>query len=373
MAKNGKSGGNGGGNGGNGGNRSMFKLNSGSGNNSHSLSSSSSSNSVKVFKFDNHKNSIVNSIANSNSNSSGNKVFKLNGNNSNSNHNILSFNSNKNNSNSNKFFNNKKDDCHDGKCFSKHCHNGYCYPSWYSYCHSYPSYPCYGHLTTIPLVAFAYEPLHCNYVVVPGDSYYSIAFKEYGTSLTAKHIAAFNGLGLGGGLTPGLILNLPSVSPSGALTPSGAPIADALRMSPVNANAMLPAGPMMVGGPVGPMAGPMAPMTGPVGPTSTTAGSTPVAPANMTAPRPKITVGSMLQADGQTFGDKPGLARLVIGGVALKIEVIEWLGSAVKIRLPQLELAGPSSADIEILRADGSLAAKTPVELVSATEVALAQ
>lgn len=391
LAKKGNSGGNAGGNGGN---RSAFKLNTSNGNSNISRSlSSSSSNSNKLFKFNGNGNGNNNSLSkvlklNGNNNGSSQQLFKSNGNNGNKNNNIFSNNSNKKinisqllsgnkNDSGNKFFT-KKDFCFDGKCFPKHCHDGCCYPHWYHYCHSYPSYPCYGHISTI-VVGVGYEPLHCNYVVLPGDTLYGIAFMEYGTSVTAKDIAAFNRLGLGAGLTPGLILNLPSISPSGALNPSGAPIADALRLSPVNANAMRPAGPMIVGGPVGPMtstAGPMAgptgpigPVSGPAGPMTPNAGTSPVAP--QTAPRPTMMAGSSLQVDGQVFGDKPGMARLLIGGKALQIDVLEWFSSAIKIRLPQVVLTGPSSAEIEILRADGSLAAKTPVELVPATGVAL--
>ena len=97
---------------------------------------------------------------------------------------------------------------------------------------------------------------------------------------------------------------------------------------------------------------------------------TPIGPA-VEAPRPKVTVGSTLLVDGQTFGDKPGVARLRVGAAALKIEVIEWAGSSVKIRLPQLDLASATNADIEVVRADGSLASKTGIELSAATEVAL--
>jgi hypothetical protein len=383
----------------------MFKLNSGSGNNSRSLSSSSSSssNSNKLFKFksnngnsngssngtfssrvlklDGNKNGNSQPLFKSNGNKN-NTIFSNNSNNSNKKIGIFSNNGNKDGNklfSGNKLFHkNDNHDHHISKLFSKHCHNGFCYPKHYHYCHSYPSYPCYGHLTSIPLVALAYEPLHSNYVVMPGDTLYTIAFNEYGTSLPAKHIAAFNGIGPGSSLIAGRILNLPSISPSGVLTPSGAPIADVLRTSPIDANAMRPAGPM-VGGPVSPMAGrsgplsgPAGPVAGPVGPMGPTASGSPVAPQNMSAPRPQIAVGSMLQVDGQTFGDKPGMARLLVGGVALKIDIVEWFGSAIKIRMPMLDLAGPSSGEIEILRADGSLAAKTPVELVSPTAMAQA-
>jgi hypothetical protein len=35
----------------------------------------------------------------------------------------------------------------------------------------------------------------------------------------------------------------------------------------------------------------------------------------------------------------------------------------VKVRLPQIEIAGVTPAEIEVIRGDGSLAAKSPVDL----------
>jgi hypothetical protein len=42
----------------------------------------------------------------------------------------------------------------------------------------------------------------------------------------------------------------------------------------------------------------------------------------------------------------------------------------VKIRLPNLDLDSTMKADIEVVRADGSLASRTPVELSAASVVA---
>ncbi len=82
-------------------------------------------------------------------------------------------------------------------------------------------------------------------------------------------------------------------------------------------------------------------------------------------PRTKVAVGSSLLVDGQTFGEKTGVARLRISGFALPIDVIEWTNSAVKIHLPKADVTSGTKADIEVVRADGSLASKTAVELVS--------
>jgi hypothetical protein len=55
-----------------------------------------------------------------------------------------------------------------------------------------------------------------------------------------------------------------------------------------------------------------------------------------------------------------------VGGLSLPIEVLEWTNSSAKIRLPEVELTGAMKAEIEVLRADGSVASKSAVELTSA-------
>ncbi len=188
----------------------------------------------------------------------------------------------------------------------------------------------------------AFEPFHSSYVVLPGDSFYEVSLKEYGTSANARFIAQFNNMPQSAALVLGQTLMLPSISANGMLTQSRAPAAESLQGTITNNFGMANNG-------LGNLA--------------------PVAEAS----RPKVTVGSMLLVDGQSFGDKPGVARLRVGAAALKIEVIEWTGSSVKIRLPQLDLASATNADIEVVRADGSLASKTGIELNAAIDVALTQ
>ncbi len=232
--------------------------------------------------------------------------------------------------------------CYDGHCYSNYkCYSNYCYPSYGCYSYYGCVHPVYG--------CQAYEPFHCNYYVLPGDSCYTISLKEYGTSSNANYIAQYNRLPINAALVPGQQLMLPSISAIGTLGASNAPAA-------------------------------MADFTGTIG----TAFSAPVnttpsfampasftSPASITAPaveqpRTKIAVGSTLLVDGQAFGDKPGVARLRVSGLSLPVEVLEWSTGSVKIRLPQVELASATVGDIEVLRADGSLASRTAVELTTA-------
>jgi hypothetical protein len=83
---------------------------------------------------------------------------------------------------------------------------------------------------------------------------------------------------------------------------------------------------------------------------------------------PKVTVGSTLVLEGQELGSEQGVSRLRVSGLSLPIEVLEWSASSATVRLPKVELAGALKAEIEVLRADGSLASKTGIELTSAAE-----
>jgi hypothetical protein len=202
-----------------------------------------------------------------------------------------------------------------------------------------------------------YEPFHSSYVVLPGDSFYTVSLKEYGTSANARHIARFNNLPQNSALVLGRTLMLPSISPNGTLSMSRAPAAESLQgtfnngVSGYNPN----------------FTGPTSGVTNNfVAKTTTTTATTPIVEES----RPKVTVGSTLLVDGQSFGDKQGAARLRVSGLSLPIEVLEWNTSSVKIHLPTVELTSATKADIEVLRADGTLASKSAVELGAATEVA---
>jgi hypothetical protein len=81
---------------------------------------------------------------------------------------------------------------------------------------------------------------------------------------------------------------------------------------------------------------------------------------------PSVAIGSILSLDGQSLGDDRGSVRLLVNGLALPIEVLDWNASVVKIQLPQLDLAGAMKAEIEVRRADGSVASKSAVELTPA-------
>ncbi len=185
------------------------------------------------------------------------------------------------------------------------------------------------------------------YICQPGDVFYTVSMKEYGTGVVASQIARFNQLPLNVQLVAGQRLMLPSVSANGVLSASRAPM------------------PFVDATNGGPFTSPTAKLTTPKSlPTSNLASNVTVATTEPSLPN--VAVGSTLVLDGQLFGETQGVARLRVGGLSLPIEVLEWTNSSAKIRLPEVELTGAMKAEIEVLRADGSVASKSAIELTPA-------
>lgn len=199
----------------------------------------------------------------------------------------------------------------------------------------------------------AYEPLHSTYIVKQFDTLYLVSQREYGNSVALPYIARFNNLPVSAALTPGQRLFLPSISANGLLSPSRRPFAE----DDPAAQAATPATTATSTSNLTSAANAI---------TSNFASATKSAATESTLP--KVTVGSTLLVDGQVFGETTGSARLLVGGLVLNVEVVEWTNNSAKVRLPRLELASPTKAEIEVLKSDGSVAAKSPIELTPATD-----
>ncbi|MEX2317549.1 MAG: hypothetical protein WD669_10390 [Pirellulales bacterium] len=254
-----------------------------------------------------------------------------------------------------------------------------------------------------------YRPLHCFVFVLPGDTWATISQREYGSPKFWPSIASFNGLGGGTQLFVGQQIRLPEIHPSGALTASSAPapapfaiptqsfpIAGTPNMLP-NAGQGLPLngvglpvnGSPMIGSPISgaspvtpngspivsqnfvnaPIGNAGAPIMNASAPMASMTNSVPSANIRLVSAEPSIpsvAIGSELLLDGQSLGEASGSVRLRLSGVALKVEVLDWSAEAVKIRLPELDLAAAMRAELEVLRADGSLASKSAVQLTPA-------
>jgi hypothetical protein len=255
-----------------------------------------------------------------------------------------------------------------------------------------------------PVYDKCYHPYYSSCFVYPGDTWFTISRRCYGHSHLWKQIATYNSIGLSAPLVAGQQLRLPVVNANGSLAASTAPASAPFAASGLPGGpaalpfgAQGPAG-MPSGGPNGQSFAPQGPPMGPSGlqnpasglPTSVPADrsaslpsndSTPATPAAnirvasdepAEAPLPTVAIGSTLMLDGESLGDEQGIVRLRISGMALPVEVLEWTNSSAKIRLPEMDLIRAMKAEIEVLRADGSLASKSGVELTpAATRLAL--
>ncbi|MEX2091574.1 MAG: hypothetical protein WD971_02805 [Pirellulales bacterium] len=184
-----------------------------------------------------------------------------------------------------------------------------------------------------------YEPFHSSYFCLPGDTFYEVSLKEYGSSVAMKYIAQYNRLATNSALVPGQRLLLPSISANRRLSASRAPAAEQFNTAP----GQFPTAKFTL-------------------PTTTT----PIAPAIATEPLPSVPTGSVLKLDGQSLGTEAGVVRLRISNVAFPVEVVEWAADSTKVRLPKLDVSGPTKADLEVVRADGTIASTNAIELTTA-------
>jgi hypothetical protein len=305
------------------------------------------------------------------------------------------------------------------------CHGGSGGYGGYS-SHYYPEYVRHVYVKEPIVVAPTFAPAHSLVVVMPGDSWFSICTREYGNSGVWSRVADFNGMPQNMPLNIGMQLRLPVVNSNGSFSLSSAPAAFTVapqgfaggfpqampqgaqlgqQGSLPPANGFVPQGQgfapqqAQVGLPQGAQLGqqiqqlapqsPMAPQAPEVD--SKNVGMAPQATGNQLnglpgqsndqpagpnaaptdRPIPSILIGSIMAINGQPLGDNRGTVRLVVNGSPIALEIVEWSASAAKVRVPN-DLAAGIQAQIEILRADGSVVAKDAVQLVAGPKVAAA-
>ena len=92
----------------------------------------------------------------------------------------------------------------------------------------------------------------------------------------------------------------------------------------------------------------------------------PGCPRRSSEPERSVPTGSTLKLDGESLGSEAGVVRLRISGVAFPVEVVEWSADSTKIRLPKLDVTEATKAELEVVRADGTLASTNAISLTSA-------
>jgi hypothetical protein len=104
-------------------------------------------------------------------------------------------------------------------------------------------------------------------------------------------------------------------------------------------------------------------------PVQTVVAGVPVAPV-VAEQLMQVPVGATITLQGNALGDQPGMLVLQIDKISLPSQVNEWKPDAVNATLPMLGLAGPTKAQLWMVRADGSVAAQVGIELLPAQQQA---
>jgi len=87
----------------------------------------------------------------------------------------------------------------------------------------------------------------------------------------------------------------------------------------------------------------------------------PVDPAAFELEPSTAPVGSDVVLAGEGFGPGPGQVLLHLGGIEMEAEILGWYDLGVQVALPDLPLAGPTQAELIVVRGDG--AAANPLEI----------
>jgi len=87
----------------------------------------------------------------------------------------------------------------------------------------------------------------------------------------------------------------------------------------------------------------------------------PVDPAAFELEPTAAAPGGEVVVAGEGFGPEPGRVVLSLGGTEMEAEILGWYDLGVKLALPELVLAGPTRAELIVVRGDG--AAANPLQI----------
>jgi hypothetical protein len=86
-------------------------------------------------------------------------------------------------------------------------------------------------------------------------------------------------------------------------------------------------------------------------------------------PLPSIVIGSLMSIGGQQLGNERGMVHLTVNGTTQMLEIVEWNANGAKVKVPANLPAGVQ-AQLEIIRADGSIVTKDQVQLAAGQKLA---
>jgi len=87
----------------------------------------------------------------------------------------------------------------------------------------------------------------------------------------------------------------------------------------------------------------------------------PVDPAAFELDRTEAPAGGEVLLAGECFGPEPGKVLVHLGNVEMEGEILGWYELGVRLLLPNLPLAGPTPAELIVIRGDG--AAANPLQI----------
>jgi len=82
----------------------------------------------------------------------------------------------------------------------------------------------------------------------------------------------------------------------------------------------------------------------------------PVDPAAFETDPTTVAAGGELIVAGEGFGPEPGKVILHLGNIEMDAEVLGWYDLGVRLKMPDLPLAGATKADLVVIRGDGAAA-----------------
>jgi hypothetical protein len=87
----------------------------------------------------------------------------------------------------------------------------------------------------------------------------------------------------------------------------------------------------------------------------------PVDPAAFALQPSTAAAGGEVVVAGEGFGPQPGQVRVRLAGLEMEAQIQGWYDLGAHVTLPELPLAGPTEAELLVVRADG--AAANPLEI----------
>jgi hypothetical protein len=92
----------------------------------------------------------------------------------------------------------------------------------------------------------------------------------------------------------------------------------------------------------------------------------PVDPAVFQIDSTSAPAGGQVTLAGEGFGPEPGQVLVHLAGVEMEAQILGWYDLGLRVAVPALPLAGPTQAELIVVRGDGAAANPVPLTIVPA-------